>query len=362
MRKRHPGVGFFNVWRICLIVVAGGVPFVSGCASGRITADPVYFPASGGPAHVVHLKSFNRIDDLVAIEPTFVELIRGERYTSRIESAAGVTARGENLYVCDTDQGVIHVWNLTTGNTRRLGQTGELRLATPVDVAVGADGSVYVADTGLGAVVALRANGAVPVRLRRETDASFRPVSLAISDDKLYVADLESASIVVFDTSTGGVTTTLTLSDKTGDAVMPMGVAIGPKGNLFVSDAMGGRVVVLSADDGKLIRTMSRRGNRLGDMGQPKHLDVSADGTVFVADSEFAHVHLYNGDGQLLMLIGGPDDRAGGTPMPLGVAVAEKSATLERLVPAGFEAQYFVVVTNSLGSKRINLFAVGMKR
>lgn len=346
---------------VCLIGVAGSIAISGGCASGRIDSDPVYFPSSGATARVVHLKSFNRIDDVVAIEPTFVELIRGERFTSRVANAAGVAARGDDLYICDTEQAVVHVWSLATGLTHRLGQSVDVRLDTPVDVAVSASGDVYVADTGRGEVVAFGSEGASPSRIRPETTDRFQPVAVGVSGDRLFVADLETASIIAFDVATGAVSTTLTLSDKAGDAVMPMGVAVGPTGEILVTDAMGGRVLVLS-NTGELLRTISQRGDRLGDMGHPKHLDVGEDGTVFISDAEFARVHLYTQSGQLLMLIGGPDDLAGGTPMPLGVAVIGESTALDQLVPDDFAADYFVVVTNSLGSKRVSLFAVGMRR
>ncbi len=344
-----------------LILFGGVVAFGGGCASGRITADAVYFPSSGTSARVCHLKSFNRIDDVVAIEPTFVEMIRGERFASRVESPGGIAAHGNQLYICDTEQAVVHVWDLSTGHTDRLGQTGEVLLGTPVDVAVGADGTVFVADTGRGEVVVFGRDGSGPSRLRTSGGGLFRPVSVAWSLGKLLVCDLESASIVVFDVGTGSVAATFTLSDKTGDAVMPMGVAVGSAGEILVTDAMGGRVIVLS-EAGELVRTMSQRGDRIGDMGHPKHLDMSDDGTVFVADAEFARVHLYNGAGELLMLLGGAGDRIGGTPMPFGVAVVDDSSALRRLVPVDFGAKYFVAVTNSLGSKRVSLFAVGEGR
>ena len=49
--------------------------------------------------------------------------------------------------------------------------------------------------------------------------------------------------------------------------------------------------------------------------------------------------------------------------MPFGVAVAENLPdNLESLVPEDFDAQYYVFVTNTIGAKRINLFAIGKHR
>ncbi len=98
-------------------------------------------------------------------------------------------------------------------------------------------------------------------------------------------------------------------------------------------------------------------------MGKPRHLAVGPDGTAFVTDVEFRHVHLFNARRQLLMLLGGPDNQPGGTPMPVGVAdAATLPDPIAGLTPSGFEASYYVFVANSTGPKRVGLFAVGLGR
>jgi len=49
--------------------------------------------------------------------------------------------------------------------------------------------------------------------------------------------------------------------------------------------------------------------------------------------------------------------------MPFGVAIADALPDrLTKLVPDDFDAKYYLFTTNSLGSKRISLFAVGADR
>jgi len=63
------------------------------------------------------------------------------------------------------------------------------------------------------------------------------------------------------------------------------------------------------------------------------------------------------------MLLGGPEDRPGGTPAPVGVAVAAGlPPSLAAMVPQDFRADYYVFVSNTTGTKRMSLFAVGSKR
>jgi hypothetical protein len=79
-----------------------------------------------------------------------------------------------------------------------------------------------------------------------------------------------------------------------------------------------------------------------------------------VADPAFSVVHLFDLQGRLLMLLGGAHGDAGGTPLPTGVAVARQVPDrVAGLVPAGFSADYFLFVSNSIGDRRISLYAIG---
>jgi DNA-binding beta-propeller fold protein YncE len=137
-----------------------------------------------------------------------------------------------------------------------------------------------------------------------------------------------------------------------------MGIAPVADGGVCVADMMNSRVQVFDAARG-FVMSFGRPGDRYGDMGKPRQVAVGPDGTYFVADADFAHVHLFNRAGQLLMLLGGPDEPIGGTPLPCGVAVAaEVPAGIAALVPPEFHADYFLFVANSLGERRLSLFAV----
>ncbi len=329
-----------------------------GCGPGRITADPVYFPAGGSEAHIVHIKSFNRLGELVRRRVGFLASIRGGVTGPSVGTPAGVAYRDGHLYVCDTEAGAIHDWDLATGQGRWLGVQGDVLLSRPVAVAVDGVGTVYVADRGRGEIVAFDSGGRVR-RMKPGRGGEYKPAALATGGGRLYSADLGEHRIDVFDTadgrhlgSFGGV------GSETGKMYYPMGVAIGGGGRVYVSDMMNGRVQAFGAS-WEAVLSMGKPGDRCGNMGKPRHLAVGPDGVVFVADMEFARVHVFNDRGQLLMLFGGDEDRSGGTLMPVGVAVAAAvPEAVASLVPEGFGARYFVFVTNTIGEKRISLYGV----
>ena len=340
------------------LIVLGGLS--GGCATPRVMADPVYYPPPPARARVVHLKSFNRLSDLVPSRGSWLDIFRGRSPSPYVRTPAGIAYRGGHLYICDTDLNAVHDWDLTTGKAKRIGTRGDAVLAKPVAVVVGDDGRVYVADTERAEVVTYNADGRYARRIKPADREAYRPVALALHNDRLYVADIASHQIDVFATANGQhVESFGQIGSAPGRFYFPMGLATGTEGQLFVSDMLNSRVQVLNAEHRPLV-SMGRPGNRYGDMGNPRHLDLGPDRTLFIADSAFAHIHLFSEQGRLLLLIGGPNEGPGGTPMPVGVTVAQSlPEPLATLVPRQFAAGYFFFVSNTIGEKRINLFAVG---
>jgi len=341
---------------LCVWVALG-----AGCASSTPRKTLVYFPPAPALARVVHLKSFNTLSEIIAPKISFADMIRGKVFSPYVGTPAGIAWQAGHLYICDTQLNVVHDWDFNTGNARRIGASGDTTLVKPVAVAVDSDGVIYVADTGRSDVIAFDAAGRFVRRYRApEKQMQYRPVAVATGDHTLYVADIAEHKIDMFSTADGKHLGAFgEVGSKPGQLYYPMGIAIKPNGEVLVSDMMNARVEVFDPAH-KMVLTFGQPGDRYGDMGKPKHLAVGPDGVMFIADAEFGTVQLFNAQGQLLMMVGEPEDKPGGTPLPIGVAVA--SALPERLssiVPNNFAAKYFFFVTNSIGSHRISLFAIG---
>ena len=59
-----------------LLLISACVAALPGCTAGPVKPELVYFPSSPATARVVHLKSFNRLSELVPTRTTFVDLFR----------------------------------------------------------------------------------------------------------------------------------------------------------------------------------------------------------------------------------------------------------------------------------------------
>ncbi len=77
----------------------------------------------------------------------------------------------------------------------------------------------------------------------------------------------------------------------------PTNLALGPSGDLYVSDGYGNARVHRFAPDGRLLRSWGEPGGGPGQFHVPHGLAVDHDGTVYVADRENSRVQLFTADG-----------------------------------------------------------------
>jgi len=112
----------------------------------------------------------------------------------------------DDLYVCDIEHGQVAVLDKKTGSEkRRIGQKGsdEGELFMPSNIAVDADGNVYVSDTGNARVLKYDPRGryAKQVGARGTSPGQFvRPKGIAVDRERqLYVVDAAFENVQIFD-------------------------------------------------------------------------------------------------------------------------------------------------------------------
>ncbi len=331
---------------------------LTACRAPHPSSQILYYPPPPTPPRAVHLLSFRTLGEIAPHRSGGARSKRGGRSPAAVTNPLGIAFHDGKLYLCEPDEHRVHEWNLETGAARFLTGGAERSLATPVAVAVGPGGEVFIGDTGRREVVCFNQTGDFQWSFAPRERTNFRPVALTLHDARLYVVDAAHARIEVLSFADGRHLDSITL-DSVDGGVLPVGVAADSGGRLYVSDMMGGRVVVLDSQHAP-VATISQRGDRIGDLGQPKHLAITRDGTLFVADAEFGQVHLFNERGELLMLLAAPDDQPGQALMPTGLAVAERlPAHLACLVPPDFQAAYFLFVSNRLSANPLSLYTIG---
>ncbi|MFZ0916195.1 MAG: hypothetical protein WAN04_04810, partial [Candidatus Udaeobacter sp.] len=90
-----------------------------------------------------------------------------------------------------------------------------------------------------------------------------------------------------------------------GEFDSPIGIAVDPNGNFFVSDSNNGRIEKFSPT-GAFLDIMGTKGSGLGQLGAPNGIAVDHAGNIYVADASNHRVQKLSADGKLIAEWKGP--------------------------------------------------------
>ncbi|MFO0829371.1 MAG: 6-bladed beta-propeller [Phycisphaerales bacterium] len=360
------------VRRLAIGLLSGIVVSTAGCSSTPSAADApkadvkgsyAFWPAFPDDPRVQFVKSFSSSEDVAKSEASALEKIV---FGKELEAAAtinkpyGVAMRDGKIYVCDMRGKSLVILDLKKQQTRMLGLTGVNRLSHPVGVAVADDGQLYVADNERGAIVEYDAQERYS---RAFGFPKFKPSSVAVHGDRVYATDMAQQNVVVFDRTSGDKIASIgTIGDGDGQFRLPLGLAVDPKGDVYVADVMRCRVQKFSPD-GTFIAGVGTQGDVAGSFARPKHIAIDSDGILYVVDAAFQNVQMFDSNLQLLMSFGAAGAFPGAMNLPAGIGVADGDVELVRpLIHPGFDAKRLIIVSNQFGKDAISIYALGEKR
>lgn len=244
-----------------------------------------------------------------------------------------------SLYVVDTGnsriqhlsaQGeVLQVWG-TRYDGEGSAPPGQFK--EPWDVAVGPDGSVYVADTWNHRVQKFSANGTFITSWGSGilSDPSnlmgfFGPRGITTdSQGDVFITDTGNKRVVYFDANGNPLGQFGEGGSNPGQMDEPVGLAFDPGGNLYVADTWNQRVQVFGRDISGAYTSVSEWEVRGWDGITPTnypYLAADTNGHVFVTDPDNGRVIEYTAKGDIVRYWedGGPS--AGPFNLPVGIAV-----------------------------------------
>ena len=201
-----------------------------------------------------------------------------------------------NVWIVDTGNNQVDEFNADGIQLKILGTAGSLSLNKPMGVAVDSAGNVYVADTGNNRIEKYSATGDFVTNLTTSGLMSNgkpvlmrAPQGVAVgTDGSIYVADSGNSRVEQFDGSGTFVRayTQSGLSMNNGKVNQPQGVAVDNVGNVYVADT-GNNEVEQFGPDGTLLASYNTNGNKVlknSTMNKPRGVSVDRSGNLWVAD------------------------------------------------------------------------------
>ena len=292
--------------------------------------------------------------------PSFWQRLAGdseaEEREQRIMKPYGIGMHGGVIYVCDTALPGIVVIDLGAREFERWVPGGLGQLQKPINChADREDGHLYVADPDRGQVVVFSPDREYVTALG--SGAGERPVDVVAAAGHVWVADFEKAEVRAY--AKPGYELVATLPGADADSASRIyGVTnIWVEGDeLYVSNFGEWKVKVYDLD-GNMLRTVGSYGTSVGQFARPKGIAVDRDGILYVVDSAFENVQMFDREGRTLMFFGGSYNGPGDMWLPAQVIIDYDNLDYFRqYVDDSFDLQYLILVTNQFGPDKINVY------
>jgi len=237
----------------------------------------------------------------------------------RLQRPSGGMVDGNGrIYVTDVGLGAVLVFDETAGKLYIWDEAGPFEnFLAPVGIAAGRGGEVLVTDADLGTVIRLSAAGD-PIG-RFGGDVLKRPTGIARDPERgwIFVSDTQAHDIKVFDDDGLLIDTLGRRGERLGEFNYPTHLSW-RHDRLYVTDTMNTRIQVLDVD-GDVKRAFGERGLLLGNLVRPKGVASDSDGNIYVVESLFDHLLVFDETGRLLLPIGGEGGGPGQFYLPGGV-------------------------------------------
>jgi DNA-binding beta-propeller fold protein YncE len=313
-----------RIWQaalLCGLLLWPAAP-LCGAQAGAPATQLVWPPPPDQP-RIAYVKSISNLADAGMKESLFRRVsnwLSGSKQSeeSLVHPFGVALDEANDFCFADTGANTVSYFNGAAKHWYRWTEIGDIAFSSPVAVAKSAN-TIYVADSGLGAIIAFDLNGKLLFRL---TEGLMRPSGIAIFRGHLLVTDAGAHCVQIVDLHGKFLSRFGARGADPGFFNFPTHVAVDSHGNIYVTDSMNSRVEVFDGN-GKFERQIGGPGDAPGTFSRPKGVAVDAGGRVYVVDALFGNVQIFDSTGQLLMDFGRTGSGPGEFSLPAGIAIGQ---------------------------------------
>jgi len=227
------------------------------------------------------------------------------------------------VYVADPGARGVHRFDPVTERYDLIAGQGDAALPSPIGLARGSAGEVYVTDSELAQVMVIRpgAKAAVPLALPR----MGQPTGIAFDPEtgRLYVVDTAAHRVNVFNRDGSAHASFGQRGSGDGEFNYPTLLWRDTKGQLYVTDSLNFRIQVFDAQ-GRFLKKFGQLGDGTGDNIRQKGVATDSYGHIYIVDALFNALQIFDQSGALLLSIGSLGSDRGEFWLPVGIFIGEE--------------------------------------
>lgn len=231
---------------------------------------------------------------------------------------AGVVDGNGRILITDASRAAVVVFALKGGVDFWEFASGFRRFVSPVGISVDAENNVFVADAEYAEIFVLSPAGK-PIRSFGK-GVLKRPTGITMDRDRreLFVVDTYSHDVKIFTLDGALIRTLGQRGDQRGQFNFPTHAHFA-RNELYVADTLNNRVQVFTrgSDNPRLV--IGSLGSMKGQFARPKGVTTDSEGNIYVVESYFDHLVVFDAEGRFLLPIGGLGKNVGQFYLPSGV-------------------------------------------
>lgn len=309
----------FGIWTAAWLWLASGL-----ASPAEQPLAPAWPPPPAEP-YVVYVRDISGPKDIGVKPPVMLRLadwITGVKQDkNNLNKPFGLSLdEAGNLLVTDTGANSVCYLDLTRKKWQSWKSVGRQYLLSPV-AAVHHAQTFFVADSALGKVIAFDAKGRMQFEI---TNGLARPSGLALSGDRLVIADSQQHQILIFGVNGKLISKFGSRGSGPGEFNFPTHVGADDHGRIYVTDSLNCRIQVFDAT-GRFLREFGGAGDGPGRFSRPKGVAVDTAGHVYVVDALFGNVQIFDDQGRLLLDWGEGGSGPGQFWLPNAIAINSKN-------------------------------------
>ncbi len=349
------------LFAILTVIMVIGFPF---CSSNNVNTEPsveyMFYPPLPTKPRYQYLTTFSTSKDIEKTKGKLFRFIAGkdENRSEFIKKPYGVAIFEGVIYVCDLRSNALIVMDLKKRSFNYFGTKGAGKLKKPVNMDIDKDKRIlYVTDTGRDQVILFDLNGRYIKAYGIK--GQFNPTDVKVIKERLYVCDSKGNQIHVLNKNTGEPLFKIGASGhKEGELYHPSNISI-YNNKIFVSDTTNFRVSIFDLE-GKYLGKFGKIGRKPGQFVRPKGIEVDRNGRIYVVDSSFQNVQVFNDEFKLLLFMFSSGGEKHNINLPADIYIDyENIKYFKKYISPNFKAEYLLFVTSQFGNSKVNVYAFG---